>query len=129
MNNLEDIQDLLDRANKYRANLYPTETEINKEEYFTDNEIKFNYINNYEVEIITSANIQEKVFITKDESINGCTKTLTYTKLNRFHKEIETSIKFDIPSGIRNGQEIILKGKGNYLKNNYSDLIIKIIIR
>ncbi len=119
MSNLEDIQDLLDRANKYRQNLCPSKAEINKEEYFTDNEIKFNYINAYEVEIITSGNIQEKVFITKDESINGCTKILTYTKLNRFHKEIETSIKFDIPSGIRNGQEIILKGKGNYLKNNY----------
>ncbi len=129
MNNLENIQDLLDRANKFRANLCPPKTEINKEEYFTDNEIKFNYINAYEVEIITTGNIQEKVFITKDESINGCTKTLTYTKLNRFHKEIETSIQFDVPKGVKNGQDIILKGKGNYLKDNYSDLIIKIIIR
>ncbi len=127
MSNLEDIQDLLDRANKYRANLYPTE--INKEEYFTDNEIKFNYINAYEVEIITTGNIQEKYVITKEEAINGCTKILTYTKLNKFHKEIEASIKFDIPSGVKNGQDIILKGKGNYLKDNYSDLIIKIIIR
>ncbi len=129
MSNLEDIQDLLDRANKYRANLCPRETEINKEEYFTDNEIKFNYINAYEIEIITSGNIQEKYVITKEEAINGCTKTLTYTKLNRFYKEIEASIKFDIPSGVKNGQDIILKGKGNYLKDNYSDLIIKIIIR
>lgn len=129
MSNLEDIQDLLDRADKFRANLCPPKKEINKEEYFIDNEIKFNYINDYEVEIITTGNIQEKFFITKNEATNGCTKTLTYTKLNKFHKEIETSIQFDVPAGVKNGQDIILKGKGNYLKENFSDLIIKIIIR
>lgn len=128
MSNLEDIQDLLDRANKYRQNLKPLETKINMEEHFMT-DIDFNFINKYEIEIITSGNIQEKFFITKDEAITGCTKTLTYTKLNRFHKEIETSINFQIPKGIRNGQNIVLEGKGNYMKDRYSDLIIKIIIK
>ena len=128
MSNLEDIQDLLNRANKYRQNLKPVETKINMEEHFIT-DINFNYINDYKVEITTSGNIEEKYYITKDEAITGCTKTLTYTKLNRFHKEIETSIQFEIPKGIRNGQDIILEGKGNYMKDRYSNLIIKIIIR
>ena len=112
MSNLEDIQDLLDRANKFRQKLQP----IPK-------------INGRGIEIVTSGNIQEKYYITRDEAITGCTKTLTYTKLNRFHKEIETNIQFNIPSGIKNGQDIVLEGKGNYMKDRYSDLIIKIIIR
>ncbi len=128
MSNLEDIQDLLDRATKFRQKLQPS-PELNKEEYFTNN-FELNFIDGgREVEIITPSNIQERYTITKDEAITGCTKTLTYTKLNRFHKEIETNIQFNIPSGIKNGQDIVLEGKGNYMKDRYSNLIIKIIIR
>ncbi len=128
MSNLEDIQDLLDRANKFRQKLQPS-PKINKEEYFA-NTFQINDIDGGRgIEIVTSGNIQEKYYITRNEAITGCTKTLTYTKLNRFHKEIETNIQFNIPSGIKNGQDIVLEGKGNYMKDRYSDLIIKIIIR
>ena len=128
MSNLEDIQDLLDRANKFRQKLQPI-PKVNKEEYFT-NTFQINCIDGgREIEIITPSNIQERYIITKDEAITGCTKTSTYTKLNRFHKEIETNIQFNVPKGIKNGQDIVLEGKGNYMKNGYSDLIIKIIIK
>lgn len=132
MSYIEDIQDLLDRAERYRTKNYemlkPQEP-INKEEYFeSDYELNFKDDGRV-IEIITSGDIREKYVITKEEAQNGCIKNLEYTKLNRFHKEIKTNIKFEVPKDTRNGQNIILEGEGNYMKDRYSDLIIKIIIR
>lgn len=132
MSYIEDIQDLLDRAERYRTKNYemlkPQEP-INKEEYFEpDYELNFKDDGRV-IEIITSGDIREKYVITKEEAQNGCIKNLEYTKLNRFHKEIKTNIKFEVPKDTRNGQNIILEGEGNYMKDRYSDLIIKIIIR
>lgn len=132
MSYIEDIQDLLDRAERYRTKNYEMlkhEEPINKEEYFEpDYELNFKDDGKV-IEVITSGDIREKYVITKEEARNGCIKNLEYTKLNRFHKEIETNINFEVPKDTRNGQNIILEGEGNYMKDRYSDLIIKIIIR
>lgn len=132
MSYIEDIQDLLDMAERYRTKnreILKQYKPINKEEYFEpDYELNFKDDGRV-IEIITSGDIREKYVITKEEAKNGCIKNLEYTKLNRFHKEIETNINFEVPKDTRNGQNIILEGKGNYMMGRYSDLIIKIIIR
>lgn len=132
MSYIEDIQDLLDMAERYRTKNHEILKQyepINKEEYFEpDYELNFKDGGRV-IEIITSGDIREKYVITKEEAKSGCIKNLEYTKLNRFHKEIETNINFEVPKDIKNGQNIILEGKGNYMMGRYSDLIIKIIIR
>lgn len=130
MGNIEDIQDLINRAEKFlnRNN----DTAIKEEERFTiDETIKDIEFCDEGIKITHSNNVLEKYIITEQEAKNGCAKTITYMKRNRFNKEIETSIDFEIPKGIKNGENIVIKGKGNYYNNElgYTDLIIKIIIR
>jgi len=130
MSNLEDIQDLINRAEKFLNK--NNNITIKEEEHFNwDDTIKDIEFCDEGVKIIHSNNILEKYTITEQEAKNGCTKTITYVKRNRFNKEIETSIDFEIPKGIKNGENIVIKGKGNYYNNElgYTDLIIKIIIR
>lgn len=135
MNNLEDIKDLLDRAEKYRKEHFNHKSNHQTEntDFFDMYDIvKDFYINpNGSFEIIYSSNIFETITITEQEAINGCTKQITYEKKNKFLKDIKSTIDINIPKGIKNRENLIIKGKGNCInkKGECSDLIIKIIIK
>lgn len=109
MNNLEDMQDLLDRAKSYRAELSKPALD--------------NSINDLKLDDVTSEfavnekdNIYAECRITRKEATTGCIKVVK-TK----HKQIQITI----PAGIVDGQQLILKGAGN----GNSDLIVSVIIK
>lgn len=109
MNNLEDMQNLLDRAKSYRAELSKPALDSSIKD------LKLDDVTN-EIPVNEKDNIYVKCSITKKEATTGCTKTIK-TKNKR--------IQVRIPAGIVEGQKLILKGAGN----GYSELIIKVIIK
>lgn len=127
MSNLEDIQDLIDRAEKYR-----TEVTKSKLDNSFIQDIDFTNImkqHQTETDINNKDNIYVKCKISRKDSITGCTRTVKISRINENGSIANNIIEVRIPSGIENGQHIILKCAGNYVNNRYSDLIIKVIIR
>ena len=109
MNNLEDMQDLLDRAKIYRAELSKT--------------VLDNSINDLKLDDVTSEfavnekdNIYAECRITRKEAEKGCSKIV---------KTKQKQIQVTIPAGIVDGQKLILKGAGN----EYGNLIVSVIIK
>lgn len=72
-------------------------------------------------------NIETKIQLSIKEAFDGTTKRLALTSLNEKAK----SIAIDIPSGIKNGDKIRVKGKGKKGLNggNNGDLIITVEIK
>ena len=86
--------------------------------------------NDFEIENLYIDDIIQYVNITYEQSFNGTTLPITINRkvyiYNRVKDETET-LYFDIPCGIDNNENILLKNKGNnYNNEKYSD--IKIII-
>ena len=97
----------------------------------TNNDINTSNGNNIEIEKYYIDDIIEYLDITYEQSFNGTTLPITINRkiylYNREKNETET-LYIDIPAGIDNNENIILKNKGNNYKNEkYSD--IKIIIQ
>lgn len=110
MVNLEDMQDLLSRVKSYRTKLSKPALDNT---YIKD--LKFNDITN-EIAVNEKDNIYVKCSITKKEAVTGCIKTI---------KTKQKQIQVNIPAGVVDGQQLILKGAGN----GYNDLIVSVIIK
>lgn len=109
-NNLKEIQDLLDRAKSYRAELSkPALDDTFIKDLKLDDDTK-------EIAVNEKDNIYVNCRITKKEAITGCIKIV---------KTKNKQIKVTIPAEIENGQQLILKGAGT----GYSNLIVSIIIK
>ena len=120
----ENVQDLLEELKKMRTR--PVNRNIGNCCVFSDVITDLNFEKD-KIEITYTNNVVEKYEITIQEAMAGCRKNLKYKKINRFGKEIETKTEFEIPAGTKTGDKIVIKGKGNNLKNNKkSDLIIGI---
>lgn len=110
MNNLEDMQDLLDRAKSYRTMLSKPAIDDS-----CIKDLKFDDVTN-EIVVNEKDNIYAKCSITRKEAVTGGNKII---------KTKEKQIQVTIPAGIVDGQKLILKGEGN----GYSDLVIRVIIK
>jgi len=114
----------------HNSNNINTNTNINNSN--SNNDINTsNRNNNIEIEKYYIDDIIEYLDITYEQSFNGTTLPITINRkiylYNREKNETET-LYIDIPAGIDNNENIILKNKGNNYKNEkYSD--IKIIIK
>ena len=105
------MQDLLNRLKDYRAN------KLSKpaldDSFIKD--LELDDVTN-EIPVNRKHNIYAECRITKKEATTGCIKII---------KIKQKQIQVIIPSGIVDGQELILKGAGN--GNN--DLIVSVIIK
>lgn len=110
MNNLDDMQDLLDRVKSYRTKL----SKPALDNLFI-NDLKLDDVTN-EIPVNEKDNIYAKCRITKKEVVTGCIKTI---------KTKQKQIQVNIPAGVVDGQQLILKGAGN----GYSNLIVSLIIK
>lgn len=110
MNNLDDMQDLLDRVKSYRTKLSKPAIDNTFIKDLKLNDVTKGFAVN------EKDNIYEKFSITKKEATAGCIKTIK-TK----NKEIQVTI----PAGIVDRQKLILKGAGY----GYSNLIVTVIIK
>lgn len=110
MNNLDDMQDLLDRVKSYRTKLSKPAIDNT---FIKD--LKLDDVTN-EIAVNEKDNIYVKCRITRKEAVTGCIKTV---------KTKQIQIQVTIPAGIVDGQQLIIKGAGN----GYSDLIVSIIIK
>ena len=109
MNNLEDMQDLLDRAKSYRAELSKPALDN------SINDLKLDDVTN-EIAVNEKDNIYAECRITRKEAEKGCIKTV---------KTKGKQIQVTIPAGIVDGQKLILKGAGI----EYGNLIASVIIK
>lgn len=83
----------------------------------------------HETNLSDKNNIFVSCKITKQEAEIGCTKKIKFNRITKTGFK-ENAINIKIPTGIKNNQNIILIGNGNYLKENkYSDLVIKVNIK
>ena len=110
MNNLDDMQDLLDRVKSYRTKLSKPAIDNTFIKDLKLNDVTKGFAVN------EKDNIYEKCSITKKEATAGCIKTI---------KTKDKQIQVTIPAGVVDGQELILKGAGY----GYSNLIVTVIIK
>ena len=110
MNNLDDMQDLLDRVKSYRTKLSKPAIDNT---FIKD--LKLDDVTN-EIAVNEEDNIYTKCRITRKEATTGCIKTI---------KTKQKQIQVKIPAGVVDGQELILKGAGY----GYSNLIVTVIIK
>lgn len=84
--------------------------------------------NKSEADTSSPNNIYTSAKIRKDESLNGCTKKISFKRLNENGKVEKSRMKVKIPQGIKDGTNIILKAEGNYLEDtkSRSDLVITV---
>ncbi len=120
------INELLKRAQNYRNDLSKS---IEQFENLDLEELQKSFQEGNNVfEIEDNRNIFIQYKITKEEANKGCMKKIKYTRINENGKKVTNEIEIKIPKGIQKGQEIILNGEGNYIKdlNKNSNLIVKI---
>ncbi len=127
MSKREDIQDLIDRVEKYRIEVTKSKLDNSfiKDLDFTD----IMKQHQTETDINDKDNIYVKCKISRKEARTGCTRTVKISRINESGDKEHNIIQVKIPPEIENEQYIILKCEGNYVNNRYSDLIIKVIIR
>lgn len=84
--------------------------------------------NRKEADTSSPNNIYTSIKIKKDESLNGCTKEISFKRLNANGKVDKIKTKVKIPQGIKDGTNIILKAEGNYLEDtkSRSNLVITV---
>lgn len=127
MSNREDIQDLIDRAERYR-----TEVTKSKLDNTFIQDLDFTDImkqHQTETDIDSKDNIYVECKIKKEEVTRGCTKPIKITRINPKGNKEKNIIQVKIPSNIENGQHIVIRENGSYINNRYSDLIIKVILK
>ncbi len=123
------INELIDRANEYRSDLAKTTDEI---KIFSDlnleeiQKIFKEKSDNFEIK--DKRNVFVQYNITEDEANNGCMKKIKFNRININGKKEVNEIFIKIPAGIKRGENIIMYGEGNYIKelNINSDLIVEI---
>ena len=119
------MQDLINRAENYR-------NELNKQLLTFENfDNTFGDLNNIDVDIKSKDNIFVNCKLKLNEAQNGCVKKLKIKRLINCNKVVKEQINVRFPAGIKNMQSIVLKQRGNYIKNKqkYSDLIITVNIK
>lgn len=127
MSNREDIQDLLNRAEKYR-------TEVSKsglDNSFIQNLDLTDIMKQHQTEtdIHSKDNIYVECSVKKEEVTRGCSKPIKISRINDKGNRENNIIQLKIPTNIENGQHIVIRENGNYINNRYSDLIIKVILK
>lgn len=127
MSKREDIQDLIDRAEKYRTEVTKSKLDNSfiKDLDFTD----IMKQHQTETDINDRDNIYVKCKISRKEARTGCTKSIKISRINTNGNKEKNIIQVKIPSQIENEQHIVIRGEGNYINNRYSNLIIKVILK
>ena len=134
--NIKDdkINEILKRAENYRKASSNTYSSVNSNnfddlgeifsDFFTENNLSTKEIND-------KNNIFLKCKISKEDALNGTIKNIEYKSINQKGEKITNKINLKIPSNIKNGQSIILRDCGNYIKeqDERSNLVINIIIK
>ena len=123
------INELLNKVKNYRNDLSKSIEQFGSLENLDLEELQKSFQegnNTFKVE--DNRNIFIQCNITKEEANKGCIKKIEYTRINENGKNVVNDIEIKIPKGIQKGQEIILFGEGNYIKelNRNSNLIVKI---
>lgn len=127
MSNREDIQDLIDRAERYR-----TEVAKSKLDNSIIQDLDLTDImkqNQTETDIHDKDNIYVECKVKKEEVTRGCIKPIKVTRIDQNGNKEKNIIQLKIPSNIENGQHIVIKENGNYINNSYSDLVVKVILK
>ena len=127
MNKTGNIQDLLDRAERYR-----TEVAKSKLDNTFIQDLDFTDImkqHQTETDIHSKDNIYVECKVKKEEVTRGCTKSIKINRINQNGNKEKNIIQVKIPSNIENGQHIVIRENGNYINNRYSDLVIKVILK
>jgi hypothetical protein len=123
------INEILKKAEDYRKDLHQ---EMNTD--FGDIEEIFKAFGKKdltETDINDKNNIFLKCKISKEESVNGCNKEIEYKVIEQNGEKRKNKIKVNIPKNIQDESNIILRGAGNYIKNQdkRSNLVIKVKIK
>lgn len=123
----EVIQDLIDRAERYRTEV----TKLKLDNIFIKDLDLTDIMKQHQTEtdIHDKDNIYVECKVKKEEVTRGCTIPIKVNRINDKGNKKKNIIKVKIPSNIENGQHIVIREEGNYINNRYSDLIIKVIIR
>lgn len=127
MDKTEVIQDLIDRAEKYRTEVAKSKLDNSFIQDLDLTDIMKQ--NQTETDIHSKDNIYVECKIKKEEVTRGCTKTIKINRINQNGNKEKNIIQVKIPSNIENGQHIVIRENGNYINNRYSDLIIKVILK
>ena len=116
MNKTGNIQDLLDRAERYR-----TEVAKSKLDNTFIQDLDFTDImkqHQTETDIHSKDNIYVECKVKKEEVTRGCTKSIKINRINQNGNKEKNIIQVKIPSNIENGQHIVIRENGNYINNS-----------
>ena len=126
------MEDLLKKLKVYRKNLSnpPLDDSFIKELEYLDLK-DFTEQKQSKIDIEDKENIYAKCKISRKEARTGCVKKIKTTIITENRNKEDRIIQVKIPKEIKNGQYIILREEGNYLKDKgiRSNLIIKIIVK
>ena len=123
------INELLNRVQNYRNDLSKSIEQFGNLKNLDLEELQKSFQEENNVfEIEDNRNIFIQFKMTKEDANKGCMKKIKYTRINENGKKVTNEIEIKIPKGMQKGQEIILNGEGNYIKelNKNSNLIVKI---
>lgn len=131
----EEINKILDRAEKYREQYNEKLTNKKNVKFEIDNDIGDIFKKFFGTSEKHNFNDKNNVFIkcklNPNELKNGCTKNIKYKFRDKNNRNIIKRIEVKIPKNIQEGQKIIIYGCGNYIKerNQYSNLVINIVMK
>lgn len=131
----EEINKILDRAEKYREQYNEKLTNEKNVKFKIDNDIGDIFKEFFGTSEKHNFNDKNNVFIkcklNLNELKNGCTKNIKYKFRDKNNRNIIKRIEVKIPKNIQEGQKIIIHGCGNYIKerNQYSNLVINIVMK
>lgn len=126
MSKTEVIQDLIDRAEKYRTEV--TKSKLDNS-FIEDLDLTDFMQQQTETDIHSKDNIYLEYKVKKEEVASGCTIPIKVNRINDKGNKAKNIIQVKIPSNIENGQHIVIRENGNYINNRYSDLIIKVRLK
>lgn len=125
-----EINKILDRAKNYRKDLSKSMNEFGNFKNLKVEELQKEFQEERnEFKIEDKRNIFVQCKITKDEANKGCIRKIRYNRITTKETTESNEIFTKIPKGTKVGQNIVIYGEGNYVKelNKNSDLIIEII--
>lgn len=127
----EEINNILNRAEKYREQFHKKEEPKNTTPFDTDidlGEMFIDFFENYKPDSENENNVYVKCKLTKEEIKNGCTKNIKYKVLDEKGKKKSKSISIKIPKQISTEQKIVITECGNYVPKDrkFSNLVITV---
>lgn len=127
----EEINNILNRAEKYREQFHKKEEPKNTTPFDTDidlGEIFIDFFENYKPDSENENNVYVKCKLTKEEIKNGCTKNIRYKFLDEKGNKKSKSISIKIPKQIPTKQKIVITECGNYVPKDrkFSNLVITV---